>query len=203
MAKKTIVTIGRTSGSGGATIGKKLAEALGWDFYDKELLKEAAKESGLCESILESLDEKPKSLLYSLVMDPYSTHALISSPYNNLELNASSAIFDAIKKAAEKGPCVIVGRCADYALRDNEAVLNVFIHAPTEFCIERVQKKYGCSEEEARETIRKTNKQRSAYYNYYSSNKWAELASYHLCMDSSVLGLEGTVDFLVDFLSKT
>lgn len=203
MAKKTIITIGRTTGSAGSVIGKKLAEKLGWNFYDKEILKDAAKQSGLCESILESLDEKPKSLLYSLVMDPYSVHAMMPSPYENLEQSANNAISEAIRQAAEKGNCVFVGRCADYILRDNENVLNIFVSAPEKDCIQRIMENHSFTEQEAKEYIKKTNKQRASYYNYYSNKKWGELQGYHLCADSSLLSIDEMVDWIIQMIQKS
>ena len=196
MAKINVITIGRQAGSGGREIGIQLAEELGVAFYDKELLKRAAKESGMCESLFESLDEKPKSLLYSLVMDPYSVSAMMSSPYGSLEQNVYSAVFDTVRKVAEEGPCVIVGRCADYALKDRDDCLHTFIWAPTEDRVKRAAARHEVSEDKARDMIRKTDKQRASYYNYYTNKRWGDLMSYDLCINSQLLGIDGTVKLL-------
>lgn len=200
MAKKRVVTIAREAGTGGFEIGKKLAEALDWGFYHKEILRNAAKESGLRESILEAMDERPKSLLYSLVMDPYSIHSMTS--YDTLEQNASAAIYEAIRKAAEEEPCVIVGRCADYILRDRDDVLKIFITAPKDYCAERVMEYYDFTKERALDYIKKKNKRRASYYNYYSNCRWEDVSNYHICIDSSVLGIDGTAELIKDILAK-
>ena len=149
MSTNTIITIERQYGSGGHLIGEKLAESLGIPFYDSELIKVAAKESGICEEIFESFDEKPTtSFLYSLVMDPYSLGYNSNSFDLPLNHKVFLAAFDTIKELASKGPCVFVGRCADYALEDNPELLSVFIHANMEHRIERVQCHDGISGEE-------------------------------------------------------
>lgn len=192
-----IITIGRQFGSGGREIGEKLALKLGIPFYDKDLLKRAAKESGLCEEIFENFDEKPSSsFLYSLVMDPYSLG--YSNNGYDLPLNHKVflAAFDTIKKIADEGACVIVGRCADYALQDYDNVLNVFVHAPLEDRIKRISAKYELSESKAKDMIYKKDKQRASYYNYYSSSKWADIKNYDLTINSSHLGIDQTVEVI-------
>ena len=126
-----IITIGRQFGSNGRIIGQQLANKLGIPFYDKELLNKTAKNSGLSEQILSSLDEKPtKSFLYSLVMDPYNYTYSGGGMQINLNQQAFQATYDTIKKIADEGPCVIVGRCADYALREYDNLVRIFIYAP-------------------------------------------------------------------------
>ena len=186
----TIITIGRQYGSGGKEIGKKLAEYYNIPFYDKELLKVAAKESGICEEMFENFDEKPTtSFLYSLVMDPYALGYNAASFDMPLNQKVFLASFDAIKKVADEGPCIIVGRCADYALKDYDNKLNVFIHAPMTFKKSRIQKQYEVPEAKVKDVAIKTDKQRASYYNYYTSKKWGDLKSYDLCIDSSILGI--------------
>ncbi|MEE1228721.1 MAG: cytidylate kinase-like family protein [Lachnospiraceae bacterium] len=193
----TIITIGRQYGSGGREIGRKLADYYGIPFYDKELLKIAAKESGICEEMFENYDEKPTtSFLYSLVMDPYALGYNASSFDMPLNQKVFLAAFDTIKKLAEKGPCVIVGRCADYALKDYDNVLNVFIHAPMKFKKARIEHDYKIAPEKVKEEAIRVDKQRAAYYNYYTSNKWGDLKSYDLCVDSSILGVDKTVELI-------
>ena len=201
---KTIITIGRTFGSGGREIGEKLAEKFGIKCYDKELLSRAAKESGLCEEVLQNHDERPtSSFLYNLVMDTYSFG------YNNLsyvDMPVSHKVFiaqfDTIKNIASDGSCVIVGRCADYALQDFDNVLNIFIYSKPEECIKRVMQRFPDikSPEAARQMILKKDKQRKSYYDYYSSKKWGHTDTYDLSVDSSVLGIEGTVKFISQFV---
>ena len=134
MTTKTIITLGRQFGSGGRAVGKKLAEDLGIPYYDKEILQRAAKESGICESLFENHDEKPtNSFLYSLVMDTYSAgYAAMGMQEMPMSQKVFLAQFDTIKKIAEEGPCVIAGRCADYALEELDNVVSVFVHAPLE-----------------------------------------------------------------------
>jgi cytidylate kinase len=193
----TIITIGREYGSGGKEIGHRLADYYDIPFYDKQLLKIAAKESGICEEMFESYDEKPtSSFLYSLVMDPYSLgfgNAGYEMPINE---KVFLAAFDTIKKLADEGPCVIVGRCADYALRDYPNRLNVFIKAPLEFKKTRIRDEYHIPEERIRGHAAHMDKQRASYYNYYTSRKWGEAASYDLCIDSGMFGIEGTVELI-------
>lgn len=194
---KTIITIGRQYGSGGREIGKKLAEYYDIPFYDKELLKIAARESGICEEMFESYDEKPTtSFLYSLVMDPYALGYNAASFDMPLNQKVFLAAFDAIKKVADEGPCIIVGRCADYALKDYEHKLNVFIHAPMSFKKQRIHDDYNIPLDKVKEEAVKMDKQRASYYNYYTSKKWGDLKGYDLCIDSSILGIDGTVELI-------
>ncbi len=193
---KTIITIGRQFCSGGKEVGIRVAKELGIPFYDKELLQEAAKKSGLCEKIFENFDERPKSLLYSIAMDSYMFSLPGAGAGDSLEQQVYLATFDTIRHIAEKGPCVIIGRCADYALAENPNHLSLFIHAPMEARIQRVARRQKLTPEEARKTIIKTDKRRASYYEYYSSKKWGAVDSYDFCLDSSYLGLSGTVELI-------
>ena len=163
MAKtSTIITIGRQYGSAGREIGYKVADELGIKLYDKEMLNRAAKESGICQELFETHDEKPtNSFLYSLVMDTYS-FGYSSGSYTDMPINHKVflAQFDAIKKIAEEGPCILVGRCADYALEGYDNVLSLFIHANLD-------------------------------------KKWSSADSYDICLDSSVLGIDGTAEAII------
>lgn len=194
----TIVTIGRQYGSAGHEIGRKLAKDLNIPFYDKELLERAAKESGLCREIFENHDEKhTNSFLFSLVMDTYS-YGYPSGTMAEMPLNQRVflAQFDAIRQIAKEGPCVIIGRCADYALENMSNCFSVFIRADLQLRIRRIARLYDLTDAKAKEQIQKTDKSRSSYYNYYTSKKWGDLNSYHLSADSGVLGIDGTVDLL-------
>ena len=198
----TIITIGREFGSAGLEIGKRLAEELGLKLYDKEMLKRAAKESGLCEEIFETHDEKPtNSFLYSLVMDTYSL-GYTSSGYADMPLNHKVflAQFDTIKKIAAEGPCVMVGRCADYALEDFDNVVSVFIHADLDQRIARISRLRDLTHSKARDMIVKNDKKRANYYNYYTNKEWGAAKSYDLCLDSGKLGVEGTVKAIKDYV---
>lgn len=202
MADHVVITIGRQYGSGGRDVGKKLAEALGIPCYDKELLTLAAKNSGLSQELFENHDEKPtSSFLYSLVMDThssgYSSTAFTEMPINHKVFLAQ---FDTIKKVAEEGPCVIVGRCADYALSEYPNVVNVFLHADLQKRIQRIAKRHDLTDAKARDLILKTDKKRSNYYNYYTSKKWGEASGYHLSLNTSSLGIDGTVQVIRDYI---
>lgn len=199
----TIITIGRQFGSGGHEIGTKLAEKLGIKCYSKELLKLVAKESGLCQEIIESNDERPtSSFLYNLVMDTYS-FGVPNSSFVDMPLGHKVflAQFDTIKKVASEGPCIFVGRCADYALAEMDNVLKIFIYGNLDKRIERIKAKYDLSEKDAKDMILKKDKQRASYYNYYSTNKWGKAETYDLCIDSTVLGIDGTVELISQFIS--
>lgn len=197
MAGKVIVTIGRQFGSGGHEIGEKLAKKLGIKFYDKELIKLIAKQSGLCEKVLESYDEKPtNSLLYSIVMDIYPS-VMYTGP--TIDQQIYQANYDAIKKLAE-GSCVIVGRCADYILRDCPELVSVFVHANTDFRAARVAEEYKVSDAKAREMLGKTDKKRASYYNFQSEKKWGMAAGYNLSLESSSIGIDGSVDLLINYI---
>lgn len=199
---RTIYTIGREFGSGGKQIGEKIAERLGIPLYDKELLQKAAKDSGFCEEIFENHDEKPtNSFLYSLVMDTYSAGNYSAAPFLDMPLNHKVflAQFDSIKKIAEEGSCVIVGRCADYALAGNPDVVNVFIRADLEDRVKWISKRLDITESKAKDMAAKKDKQRSSYYNYYTSKKWGDSRSYDLCLNTSKLSLDECVELIIKF----
>lgn len=201
MDSKLIVTIGRQTGSGGKDIGMKLAERLGVQCYDKELLDRAAKESGLCRELFETNDEKPtNSFLYSLVMDTYSL-GFSSSPYVDMPINQKIflAQFDSIRRLAKSESCVIVGRCADYALAGEPDVVSVFVSAEEDDKIKRLVSKHNVSPDKARDIMLKTDKRRASYYNYYSNKKWGDAGSYDFCVNSSATGLDGAVDLILKF----
>ncbi|KIR01769.1 Cytidylate kinase [Lachnospiraceae bacterium TWA4] len=202
MKNNIVITIGRECGSGGRQIGQLLAEKLGVKCYDKELIALASKESGLCEEVIESLDEKPtSSFLYSLVSDSY--FRLNSSMYNEVPLNQKVylAQFNTIKKLAESESCVIVGRCADYALSDNEHALHVFITGDVKDKVAYLMEINNIGEKEAKELMIKVDKKRSSYYNHYTDKRWGNVKGYDLCINSSVLGHEGTADLIYQMLA--
>lgn len=199
MAANTVITIARQYGSGGREIGLRIAKKLGVKCYDKELLDRAAKDSGICQELFEHHDEKPtNSFLYSLVMDTYS-FGYSSAAFTDMPINHKVflAQFDAIKKIASEESCVMVGRCADYALSEHPGAISVFVHADLDKRIERISRKHELSAAQAKDRILKTDKQRSSYYNYYTSKKWGDANSYHLCLDSGILGIEGCVEMIL------
>ncbi len=198
-----VITIGRQFGSGGLDVGRTLSEHLKVKCYDKELLSIAAKESGLCQEIFENHDEKPtNSFLYSLVMDTYSVSGYTSAPFLDMPLNHKVLLaqFETIKNLADKESCIIVGRCADYALAEHPNCLNVFIHADKEFRINHIMDTFHLSHDKAADMIHKTDKKRASYYNYYSSKKWGDAKSYHLTLDSSSLGLDGCCEMILKYM---
>ena len=204
MAKTTsVITIGRQYGSGGRMVGQMLAERLGIPFYDKELLSEAAKDSGICQEIFEDHDEKPtRSLLFSLVTGvQYHGGIDTGTMYMDMPLNHRIflAQFDAIRRIGGEGPCVIVGRCADYVLRDQANVINVFLKADIEKRIERAIER-GTDRMKAEDKVRRADKERASYYNYYATGTWGDVNNYDLCVDTGKLGYEGTVDLLEQYI---
>lgn len=204
MSGNLVITISRQCGSGGRKIGMMLAEELGIKCYDKELLALAAKNSGLAHELFETHDEKPtNSFLYSLVMDTYSM-GYSNSSYLDMPLNHKVflAQFDTIKKLATEESCVIVGRCADYALADFPNMVSVFICGDDKDKIARLQETYQVDTAKAKDMMVKTDKKRSSYYNYYSSKKWSEAKSYDLCINSSAVGLEGAVKMILAFAKE-
>lgn len=191
--KKYIVTIAREHGSGGRIIGKKLAEELGIDFYDRELITLTAKQTGLSEEFINNIeDQKPSSLLYSLYMGTY-----VPNVYDE----AYIAQANLIRSLAEKGSCIIVGRCADYILRDFENCYHFFIHAPVEQRIKRITEEYGESTKNPEALIRKWDKKRSNYYNYVSQSQWGKAQNYNMTIDSSV-GLDASAALIRDYLKN-
>ena len=191
---KSIITISREYGSGGRFIAQKLAQKLGVPYFDNNLITLAAKESGFCEEIFETHDEKPtSSFLYSLVMGGYGSDSM---PLNHKLFLAQ---FETIKKVAKQGPCVIIGRCADYALEEMPNVVNVFIHADIKERAKRAVEEYGEDPKHVESIINKTDKKRASYYNYYSDKKWGAMDTYHLSIDSGKIGIDNAVKLIIDF----
>lgn len=200
----TVITIGRQLGSNGRAVGKALAERLGFGFYDKELIAKAAKDSGLSENLFDGIDEKPtNSLLYALVMGVQSGKGLYYQ-YNDV-LNGDN-IFkmqsDIIKQIAQKEPCIIVGRCADYILRDNPRLITLFLYARHEVRLKNLTQQKNMSEKEAYSAINKADKSRSNYYNFYTNNTWGDVNNYNLCLDTGSLDINGCVDILSEYIRK-
>lgn len=186
---KTVITIGREFASGGAGIAQKLAETLGIPFYDKKLIALAAEETGFSQEFIRSNDEKKTN---SLLYDLYNTSQNL--PINDQVLIAQ---FRLIKKLAEEGPCVIVGRCGNYVLREHPHALHVFIHAPMEERIRRAKEEYHITQANLESHIQRQDKARAAYYSLFATGKWSDPRNYHISL-SSALGLERVVDLLAN-----
>ena len=196
--KKLAITIGRQFGSGGRKIGERVAEILGIKFYDKELIILAAKKSGINLELLDTIDEKAtNSLLYTLAMGSSiyggSTNVGYDIPINDKLFLTQSEI---IKELAEEGPCVIVGRSADYVLRDYPGHLGVFVYADQKARIARVAEREGIGQNAAKDLVNKTDKRRANYYNFYTGRKWGQHENYKMCVDSEMLGAEGAAQLI-------
>ena len=205
MKAKFVINIGRQLGSGGKAVGERLAQTFGIPVYDKRLIKMAAEQSGFCQEFFERADEKPaKGFLTTLLgylRSPIAgDETILNNPLSHDALFKMQS--DVIRQRAEQESCIFVGRCADYILREHPRCANIFISSTREDRIARLRRIHGISDEEAESMMAKADKKRSEYYNYYSYKTWGAAASYHLCIDSSVLGIEGTVDFIEEFVSK-
>ena len=204
MKQKLIITVGRQYGSGGRAIGKKLAEALGISFYNREIIELAARRSGMSEEAFEKVDETAaSSLLYSIATGSYMFGNYVS-PQVDLPLNDKLFIMQSeiIKSIAAKESCVIVGRCADYILKDRTDVINIFIHADKETRKKRAINEYGIAPNKVENYLNKIDKKRNTYYNYYTGEKWGYSTNYDLCLDSSLLGIEGCVHIIENLIKE-
>lgn len=198
MAENMIITIGRQFGSGGHEIGRRLARELGFKMYDKELLKLQAQHSGIAEKVLETYDESPtSSLLYSIVMDVYPSMNYVG---NSLNQQVYQAQYNTISKLRETGNCVIVGRGADYILRDYPDLVTVFIHADLDARARRVAEYEKIPVEKAKDIIQKADKKRASFYNFQTEKKWGYSSSYMLSIDSGALGYDGSVKLIKAFV---
>ena len=199
--KKFVISIGRQLGSGGKEIAEKLSERLHIPVYDKKLLEVAAKESGLDATVFENADEKESNSLFGGF---FSIHGSLSGFVSGGSCMESDQLFliqsEAIRKIAEREACIIIGRCAEYVLRENPDMVSIFITADTDERVRRVAKKEMLNLEKAKEKIEKGDKKRRSYHDYYAITRWGEAQSYDLCINSSLMGIEGTVDFLYSFI---
>jgi hypothetical protein len=200
--KHIIINVGRQLGSGGHDIGRMLALDFQANYYDRELLNLAAKESGFSEKFFEQNDEK-KGFLKGL-FNMQTSHVSGGSMYKTNFSQESLFQFqsDAIQKAAKEGSCVFVGRCADYILRDFPNTVNIFITASMKYRIDQIMNKQHMDHEEARKFIESKESKRAAYYNYYTGKKWGAAESYDLCIDSSILGFVETEKIIAEFIRK-
>ena len=196
---KRVITISREFGSGGRTIGKKTADRLGIPYYDKELIRKIAEETGFCQEFVEKQGEEASSsnwFFYSLTQgQAMGPNGMSMADY------LWSVQYDIIRKLAEKEPCVIVGRCGDYVLEYREDCLHVFVHAPLEFKKERIIRLYGEREEKPEKRLEEKDKKRKLYYQHYTGRTWGMAQNYHLCLDSSLIGIDNCVD-IIEKLAK-
>lgn len=202
-----VITIGRQYGSAGSDIGQKVSLALNLPYYDKELVEMASKRSNISEEALKNVDERAtNSFLYSLVNGNYSGRGVGGSMYYEMPINDKLFIAqaDVIKEIAHKSDCVVVGRCADYVLEQEEDVdvLSVFIYAPIDFRAKRVMERFGISQAKARDRVIKTDKQRRTYYDYYTNNDWGVMGNYDLCLNTGRLGIDEAVEIIVNYAKK-
>lgn len=198
---KILITIGRQFGSGGRFIGKRLAEQMGIAYYDKELIGLASKESGICGEFFEKADESNSGNLLKSMMMGFSMN---NTYFQSNDFLSNESLFqiqsDVIRKVAAEGSCVLVGRCADYILREERGCFRIFISADMNDRIRRAVEYNHLSEKEAAEFIRRADKSRASYYNYYTDKVWGAAESYDLCINSSCHGIEGTIAFIRDFV---
>ncbi len=202
---KYVVTVGRQFGSGGREIGKLIAKGLGIAYYDKELLTEAAKSSGVNADFFEAADERTPSFFSSLwsFSTGYSSGAYFTgdTPLSNDSIYKAQS--NVMMELADRGPCVIVGRTADYILRNYCKVVSVFIHASMEARIARIIARGDCdNRKDAEAMAEKKNKLRAEYYNFYTDKKWGDAQSYDLCIDSSLFGAQETAQTIIGFIKK-
>ena len=205
MKDKFVINIGRQLGSGGKAVGEAVARRLGIGVYDKQLINLAAEQSGLCPEVFERVDEKESRNLFSTLV-AYLRSPFVGSEYSGSNVLSSDALFkiqsDVIRDIASRESCIFVGRCADYILRDHPRAVNVFVTGAPEDRVRRLCEQENVTPEEAEAQMERTDTRRASYYDYFSSGKWGEAATYHLCIDSSVLGIEGTADFIREFAER-
>lgn len=199
---KVVITIARQYGSGGRTIGEMLAEDLKIHYYDKELLKLASEDSGINERLFVNTDEKVKvTHLFKIIKNVYTGQLI---PPESEDFVSDDNLFNyqakVIKQLAEEESCVIVGRCADYVLKDYENVLSVFIHAPKDYLMEQAAKKVSMSSRDLERYIARIDKRRAEYYKYHTGREWTDARNYDLCLDSSKLGFERCVEEIKAYL---
>lgn len=205
MSENFAITIARQYGSGGREIGEKTAEILGYKYVDKELITLAAQKSGYHADVLKGIDEKAtNSLLYTLAMGS-SFFGGAHAGYNvDIPINDKLFILqsDIIKSQLDESPCVFVGRCADYVLSEHKNRVSIFLYADTDCRINRVCERHNVGRDEAAKLIIKTDKRRMNYYNFYTGRKWGKFDNYHLSINTSKLGIDGTAEMIADFVRK-
>lgn len=193
--KKIIITIGRQFGSGGLAVARELGKRLGIPVYDSELITKAAQESGFSAELFMKSDERKSLFSLSAIFGSGSENCMSEGELFKIQC-------DTIRKIAEQGSAVIVGRCSDYVLREMEETLDIFLTAPVEARAERIMDRAGTDMKGALEMIEKKDGSRAEYYNYYTFGNWGVASTYDLCLDSSILGIEGTAEFIIEFAKR-
>lgn len=200
--EKVVITIARQYGSGGRTVGEMLADRLGIHFYNKELMKLASEDSGINEALFVNADERAKGSWIFGAPNVYSGELI---PPESSEFTSNDNLFNyqakVIRRLAEEESCVIVGRCADFVLKDYDNVLSVFVHAPHDFCMEQAAKKHSMSTKELEKFIQRTDKFRAEYYKYHTGREWTDARNYDLCLDSSKLGFDRCVEEIIAYMN--
>lgn len=200
MGKNIIINIGRQFGGGGLGVASELGRKLGIPVYDKELIRKAAQDSGFSAELFEQSDEKRRTFSLSSIFT-----SIYTSPTENYM--SDNGLFEiqceTIRKIAEQGSAVIVGRCSDYVLRDFDNTLNVFLTSPLSVRVERICERHDLPEDKAEALILQKDRSREEYYNYFTFGNWGVASTYDLCVDSSILGIEGTADFIIDFARRS
>lgn len=193
-----VITIGRQFGCGAHEIGTKLAQKLAIPYYDKEIMKRAAKDSGFDEKLFHFYDEKPtRSFLYNASVDGMISMGSTIS----LEDQIMQYQFDTIRNVAKEGSCIIIGRCAEYVLKNKVKLISVFLHADDEYRLNRVINQYGYSEKDAIKEIKAMDKKRARFHNFYSDDKWGDATTYDLSIDVSSLGIDETVELIAQYIN--
>ena len=200
--EKYVITIARHYGSGGRTIGKQLAKELGINFYDREILCMASDESGISEGLFGEADEQLKnSPLKRIIKNIYEGQLI---PPDSEDFSSDDNLFNyqakVIRELADTESCVIIGRCADFVLKDHKNVISVFVHADKEFSLEKAKERIGLSDKEVEKYIAKTDRNRADYYKYHTGQEWNDARNYDLCLDSSKLGFEGCVEEIKSYM---
>lgn len=195
---KKVITISRAFGSGGRTIGKEVAQRLGIPYYDKELVDKVAEESGFHADFIEEAGEYApvtNSFLFNIAVSP-NPMAMMN------HMSMADQLFvcqtNVIRRLADEGPCVIIGRCADYILKDREDCLHVFIHADMESRAKRIVEKYGETRQTPQKRLTDKDNKRKVYYKHYTNRNWGDAQNYHLCLNSGMVGVEKCADIIVD-----
>lgn len=207
MKDKFVINIGRQLGSGGQAVGEAVAARLGIGVYDKQLINLAAEQSGILpRNFREKPERKRVAQSWFATFIGYLRSPFVGSEYSGSNVLSSDALFkiqsDVIRDLASRESCVFVGRCADYILRDHPRTVNIFIAAGRAERIERLCRLHGIAPGEAESLMDRTDARRAAYYNYYSSGTWGMAETYDLCIDSSVLGIDGTTGFVLEFVER-
>lgn len=204
MTPHFVINIGREFGCGAKRIGEALAKRLGVPIYDKELINLAARESGYSPELFERADEKErKGVLSSLIgyfRVPISGSYYTSDPLSNETLFQIQS--DVIRRLANEGSCIFIGRCADYILREHPNTINLFFTADREDRLARIIERNGCTQEEAEAAIERIDAERARYYNYYTGGNWGHAAQYDLTLNTTRLGDEATLELVIEYLAK-